>query len=155
MTKRRRGMRSATAVRFAAAGAMILGGALAAAGQAGADPVLPIPADPGAPNPPAPPPVGAPPVPEIAPVYGQGQSPGQFGFLRDLWHTFHSGNPLAALTAPSAVAPGPPPGAGPPPPLPPGHISLTAPESSTPPAEVAGPPVPVAPAPIEHLPPTP
>ncbi|MGE2688917.1 hypothetical protein [Mycolicibacterium pulveris] len=170
MTGRRRGMRAATAVRLAAAGAMILGGALAAAGQAGADPGLPLPAEPGAPTPapgqpvmitsdepagpPPPPPVGAPPVPEIAPVYGQGQSQGQFGFLRDLWHTFHGDNPLAALTAPPPVAVGPPPGAGPAPPLPPGHISLTAPESSTPPV-AAGDSQPAPPAPIEHLPPMP
>ena len=56
----------------------------------------------------------------------------RLGYLRDIWHTFHSGNPLDALTAPQEVAPGPPPGAGPAPQLPPGYISLTAPQSSTP-----------------------
>lgn len=158
-----------TAVRLAAAGVLIVGCALGVAGQAGADPVLP---EPGAPTPAPgqpvvdtsnepigpqpPPPVGPPPVPEIAPVYGQGQSEGQFGFLRDMWHMFHSGNPLAELTAPPPVAAGPPPGAGPAPPLPPGHISLTAPESSTPPASPPGAAPEAVPAPpAEHLPPTP
>ncbi|BBY83469.1 hypothetical protein H7I53_25645 [Mycolicibacterium pulveris] len=163
MTQRRRAVPSATAVRLAAASALIVGGAMAAAGQAGADPVpTPTPGqpvvdtshEPTGPQPP--PPVGAPPVPEIAPVYGQGQSQGQFGFLRDMWHMFHSGNPLAELTAPPPVAAGPPPGAGPAPPLPPGHISLTAPESSTPPASPPGAAPEAVPAPpIEHLPPTP
>jgi hypothetical protein len=97
---------------------------------------------------PPPPPVGPPPVPEIEnPEYGQGQTPGKLGYLRDLWHTFHSGNPLDALSAPPEDAPGPPPGAGPPPPLPPGYISLTAPQSSTavlPGAEQGPPPLPDA-----------
>ncbi len=127
-------------------------GALAMAGQAGADPAVPgptpTPAVPGAATPapgqsaaaaveaavalPAPPPVGAPPVPEIQnPAYGRGQSPGQLGYLRDMWHTFNSGNPLDAFMAPPEQALGAPPGAGPPPKLPPGFVSLTAPESST------------------------
>ena len=152
MTERQRATPPANAARIAVAGVIIAGGALAMAGQAGADPAVPYPTPchgsgsgrPG--SRPArggvfgwtggsapPPPVGPPTVPEIQnPVYGQGQTPGQLGYLRDIWHTFHSGNPLDAMTTPPEVAPGPPPGAGPPPPLPPGYVSLTAPESSTP-----------------------
>jgi hypothetical protein len=89
---------------------------------------------------PAPPPVGAPPVPELDnQTYGQGQTPGNFGYIRDLWHTFHNGNPMENLTAPmpeGGVAP--PPGAGTPPPLPPGYTSINAPESSTPAGPEAG-----------------
>jgi hypothetical protein len=189
MTKRQRATPPANAARIAVAGVIIAGGALAMAGQAGADPAVPyptpVPSGPGAATPAPgqpvvessdepvgpqpPPPVGAPPVPEIPnPVYGQGQTPGQLGYLRDLWHTFHSGNPLDALTAPPEQAPGPPPGAGPPPPLPPGHVSLTAPQSSTgsmpgvapgpaPGAEPAPPPPPdpAAPPTIGPVPPTP
>ena len=150
MTERQRATPPANAARIAVAGVIIAGGALAMAGQAGADPAVPYPTPtpsdpaaaapaPGQPvvesvdgpvGPPPPPPVGEPPVPEIQnPVYGQGQTPGQLGYLRDIWHTFHSGNPLDALTAPPEVAPGPPPGAGPAPQLPPGYISLNAPES--------------------------
>ena len=82
-------------------------------------------------HPPAP--VVTPSVPEVSnQVYGQGQTPGQLGYLRDIWHTFHSGNPLDALTAAPEEAPGPPPGAGPAPKLPPGFTSLTDPQSSTP-----------------------
>ncbi len=142
---------------IALAGAIIATGALAMAGQAGADPAVPTPTPtisvgaipapagatpaPGQPvvgsgyvpvDPAPPPPVGTRTVPEIQnPTYGQGQSPGQLGYLRDLWHTFHSGNPMEALTEPAEQAPGPPPGAGPPPPLPPGYISLTAPRPTT------------------------
>lgn len=83
---------------------------------------------------PPPPPAGPPTVPEIQnPVYGAGQTPGQLGYLRDIWHTFHSGNPMEALTAPAEEAPGPPPGAGPAPQLPPGYVSLNSPESNGPP----------------------
>jgi hypothetical protein len=162
--------------RVAFIGVIIAGGALGLAGPAAADPEVPLPppADPAATTPapgqpvmestdePAgpqpPPPVGAPPVPEIPnAVYGQGQTPGQFGYLRDLWHAFHSANPIEALTVPPGQAPGPPPGAGPPPPLPPGHVSLTAPQPPTQlppglPAEAPpapgpppGPPVPLPP----------
>ena len=121
MTERQRATRPANTVRIAVAGVIIAGGALAMAGQAGADPVLPYPTPappspaeatpaPGQPvassdglvGPPPPPPVGPPTVPEIQnPVYGAGQTPGQLGYLRDIWHTFHSGNPLDALTAPA------------------------------------------------------
>ena len=160
MTERQRATPPANAARIAVAGVIIAGGALAMAGQAGADPAVPYPTPtpsdpaaaapgPGQPvvesvdgpvGPPPPPPVGEPPVPEIQnPVYGQGQTPGQLGYLRDIWHTFHSGNPLDALTAPPEVAPGPPPGAGPAPQLPPGYISLNAPESNGPSAGRARP----------------
>lgn len=143
---------AAYAARIAVAGVIIAGGALAMAGQAAADPEEPYPTPapvvPGvaAPAPgqpvveadapagePATPPVFAPSVPEIQnPVYGGGQTPGQLGYLRDIWHTFHTGNPMEALTAPAEQPPGPPPGAGPPPPLPPGYVSLTAPRPPTP-----------------------
>ncbi|WP_234790355.1 hypothetical protein [Mycolicibacterium mucogenicum] len=79
------------------------------------------------------PPIGAPTVPELQDqTYGAGSTPGQLGYLRDIWHTFHSGNPIEALTMPPEEAPGPPPGAGPAPKLPPGFISLTDPGSSNP-----------------------
>src|SRR5437764_15294683 len=150
MTERRRAVRPANAVRMALAGVIIAGGGLMLAGQAGAEPAVPYPSpEPGAPpipgqpvvdlsappiDAPPPPPAGPPSVPEIQnPVYGSGQTPGQLGYLRDIWHTFHSGNPLDALTAAPEVAPGPPPGAGPPPQLPPGYVSLNAPESNGPP----------------------
>jgi hypothetical protein len=153
MTEPRRATSPANAARIAVAGVIIAGGALAMSGHAGADPAVPyptpVPSDPGAPTPvpgqpvvestdgpageAAPPPVFAPSVPEIQnPVYGAGQTPGQLGYLRDIWHTFHSGNPLDALTAPAEQAPGPPPGAGPPPQLPPGYVSLTSPRPATP-----------------------
>ena len=80
-------------------------------------------------------PAGPPTVPEIAnPVYGAGQTSGQFGYLRDLWHASRSANPLEALTNAGGDLPSvaPPPGAGPAPKLPPGYTSMTAPESSTP-----------------------
>ncbi len=117
MTERQRATPPANAARIAVAGVIIAGGALAMAGQAGADPAVPYPTPapsdpaaaapaPGQPvvessdgpvGPPPPPPVGPPTVPEIPnPVYGQGQTPGQLGYLRDIWHTFHSGNPLDA-----------------------------------------------------------
>jgi hypothetical protein len=153
MTERQRATPPAYTARIAVAGVIIAGGALAMAGQAGADPAMPYPtptpSDPAlaAPAPgqpvvestdgpagaPAPPPVFAPSVPEIQnPVYGSGQTPGQLGYLRDIWHTFHTGNPMEALTAPAEQPPGPPPGAGPPPPLPPGYVSLTSPRPPTP-----------------------
>jgi len=74
-------------------------------------------------------------VPEIQnPVYGAGQTPGHLGYLRDIWHTFHSGNPMEALTAPAEEAPGPPPGAGPAPQLPPGYYDTPpAPDPAAPP----------------------
>ena len=178
MTERQRATPSANAARIAVAGVIIAGGALAMAGQAAADPAVPyptpVPSDPAAAAPapgqpvaessdgpvglPPPPPVGPPTVPEIPnPVYGQGQTPGKLGYLRDIWHTFHSGNPLDALTAPADVAPGLPPGAGPAPPLPPGYTSVNAPESSTPalptgPAQ-GGPPLPPGYYPLNGPPP--
>jgi hypothetical protein len=159
MTGSQRAASAATAAKIAVAGMFIAGCAVATAGHAVADPPVPylppVEPTPGAPPPPgqpvadaadapaappAPPPVGAPPVPEVQnPVYGQGQTPGNFGYLRDLWHTFHNGNPMENLTAPlpeGGVAP--PPGAGPPPPLPPGYQSINAPGSEAP--AVAPPP---------------
>jgi hypothetical protein len=176
MTERQRAT-PANAARIAVAGVIIAGGALAMAGQAGADPdpavpyPTPVPSDPSAPAPAPgqpvvsadgpvgplpPPPVGPPTVPEIQnPVYGQGQTPGQLGYLRDIWHTFHSGNPLEAITAPMDEAPGPPPGAGPAPQLPPGYISLNAPESNGPPPapKAGGPPLPPGYYPLNGPPP--
>ena len=165
MTERRRATSPANAARIAVAGVIIAGGALVLAGQAGADPEVPYPTPtpsvpgvaapaPGQPvvestdgsaDAPAPPPVFAPSVPEIQnPVYGAGQTPGQLGYLRDIWHTVHSGNPMEALTAPAEQPPGPPPGAGPPPPLPPGYVSLTSPRPPTPMPEGESGPVPGA-----------
>lgn len=152
MTERRRASALVTA---AVAGAAIVGGAFGGAGQALADPAQPTPTPGAAPAPgqpvvnvadgpagPAALPNGAPPVPEIQnPQYGAGSTPGQLGYLRDIWHTFHSGNPIAELTMPPDEATGPsgiPAGAGPAPKLPPGYISLTDPSSSTP-ALPAGP----------------
>jgi len=174
MTDRQRATRRANAARIAVAGVIIAGGALAMAGQAGADPTVPpyptpVPADLGAAPPapgqpvvdplggpvaaPAPPPVGPPAVPEIAnPVYGSGQSgSGPLGSLRDIWHEVRDGNP-AAPPQPS----GPPPGAGPAPQLPPGYISLNAPESNGPPPKgpaEGGPPLPAGYYPLNGPPP--
>jgi hypothetical protein len=150
MTERTRVTSPAKVVRMAVAGVLIAGGALAMAGQAVADPEVPLPTPtPGVPPPPGqpvldpnagalaappPPPAGPPTVPEIQnPQYGAGQTPGQLGYLRDIWHTFHSGNPLENLTTPIEESPGPPPGAPPPPQLPPGYVSINAPESNGPP----------------------
>ncbi len=128
-------------------GAIIGGGGLALAVQASAAPALqdaprtsalhlrlaPAPADPAVPPvPPAPPngppPPGPPPVPPV-PTDDSSQSPGQLGYLREIWHEFHQ-NPndvinglLPQPTDPSASpppgpAPGPQPSGpqGPPPP---------------------------------------
>jgi hypothetical protein len=152
------------AAKVALAGLAVGLATLAAAGTAGADPeVPPLPTPtPGAPPPPgqpyaapldeaapapAPPPVGAPPVPEIAnPQYGQGSSPGPLGFLRDAWH--QAQDPYGFTGTPPGQLPvgaPPPPGAGPAPQLPPGYVSLTAPESNGPPVAApgeGGPPLP-------------
>lgn len=151
MAERQHGRYFVWSARVALASIAIAGGAMAAAGQSAGDPVGPLPSPdpaivpPGQPvaaplpegvaPPPAPVPAGPPPVPEISnPVYGAGQTPGQFGYLRDLWHASRSSNPLEALAAMDGGVPtaGPPAGAGPAPKLPPGFTSLTAPESSTP-----------------------
>ncbi|MDR3661030.1 MAG: hypothetical protein P4L86_11675 [Mycobacterium sp.] len=150
---------------------ILVAGALAAAGPAAADPTpppapgaTPAPGQPvlntadGPTGPVTPPPAGAPPVPEIQdPTYGAGSTPGQLGYLRDIWHTFHSGNPVEALTMPPEEAPGPPPGAGPAPKLPPGYISLTDPSSSTPIVDTGpktgGPPLPPGYYPLNAPPP--
>jgi hypothetical protein len=177
MTERQRATPTAKAARIAVAGVVIAGGALAMAGQAGADPAVPYPPPapsgpgaaapaPGQPvvessdgpvGPPTPPPVGPPPVPEVPnPVYGQGQTPGQLGYLRDIWHDLHSGNPMDAFTASPEQATGPPPGAGPAPQLPPGYISLNSPESNGPPPKgpaQGGPPLPPGYYPLNGPPP--
>ena len=174
MTDRQRARTPANAARLAVAGVIIAGGALAMAGQAGADPAVPYPTPvpsgpeaatpaPGQPvvesldgpvGPPPPPPVGAPPVPEVSDqVYGQGQTPGQLGYLRDIWHTFHSGNPLDALTAASSTPalPKDPNQTGPA--LPPGYYPLNGPP---PPGYDAPPgPDPAAPTTVAPVPPTP
>lgn len=98
---------------------------------------------------------GPPPVPPIPnPVYGPGSVEEPVGYLGDVWQSFHNDNPLGALTTAPVQAPGAPPGAGSGPPLPPGTISLTAPETSTAPLEgqwlgpLPGmPPAPLAPPP--------
>jgi hypothetical protein len=167
MTERQRATAPANAARIAVAGVIIAGGALAMAGQAGADPAVPytpVPTPaPGQPvaessdapvGLPPPPPVGPPPVPEIAnPVYGSGQSgSGPLASLRDIWHEVRDGNP-AALPEQGA---GPPPGAGPAPQLPPGYISLNAPESNGPPPKApaeGGPPLPPGYYPLNGPPP--
>lgn len=154
MTELQRLRPFATAAGVAVAGVLIAGGALTMAGHAMADPDVllptPAPADPGAPPPPdgtpvavaADAPVGPPPAPNLTPqvpgvqnpVYGQGQSGGGLGYAKDIWRALHTTDPAAALTAPPtgvAAAPGAPEGAGPAPQLPPGYMSLTAPESST------------------------
>ena len=167
MTQQNRATGSVYAAKFAVASLIVAAGALAMATQAGADPGEPYPtpgpSDPAAPvavpgqpvvipldgpvAPAPPPPVGPPTVPEVAnPVYGQGQTPGSFGYLRDIWRATRTGDPVGALTAAPQDAPGPPPGAGPPPPLPPGFVSLTAPESSTPAVGYGSGPNPAGPA---------
>jgi hypothetical protein len=94
-------------------------------------PVLPAPPT----GPPPPPPPGPPPVPAV-PSNDQTQSPGQLGYLREIWHEFHQ-NPndaIAGLTGAGAdstdPAASPPPGLpvapqGPPPP--PGFTPLPQP----------------------------
>jgi hypothetical protein len=176
MTERQRATPSAYTARIAVAGVIIAAGALAMAGQAGADPAVPyptpVPSEPGAADPPPgqpvvvpvdapvdappPPPVGPPLVPEIAnPVYGSGQSgSGPLGSLRDIWHEVRDGN--SGMTEP--VAPfAPPPGAGPAPKLPPGYTSLTDPASSTPASptgpNTGGPPLPPGYYPLNGPPP--
>lgn len=124
--------------KLAIAGLTVLGAALATAGQAAADPVVPdpvpapAPAEAAAPPPPAP--AGPPQVPEIAnPVYGSGQyGSGPVGTLRDLWHQARDpGGFQGAGGAPEGTV-APPPGAGVAPPLPPGYVSINAPGSETP-----------------------
>jgi hypothetical protein len=174
MTERQRAITPGIAARIAVAGVFITGGALAMAGPAAAEPDVPCPPTPSGPCTPAPgqpvadpsagaiaspppPPGGPPSVPEVQnPVYGAGQTPGQLGYLRDIWHTFHSGNPMEALTAPAEEAPGAPPGAGPAPQLPPGYISINAPESNGPPPKgpaEGGPPLPPGYYPLNGPPP--
>ena len=177
MTERQRARTPATTIRIA--GAVIAAGALALAAPAGADPgvtdpppgpsATPVPGQPvvetlaEAPAPPAAPPVGAPQVPEIQnPVYGQGQTPGQLGYLRDIWHAFHTGDPVGALTSQGGGTPAPPQGAGPPPPTPPGFVSLNDPNASAGPLPGAdgtgknyhgGPPLPPGYYPLDGPPP--
>jgi hypothetical protein len=175
MTDRQRATPPTNAARTAlAAGIIIAGAALAMAGQAGADPVLPYPtpapSGPAAPPPgqpvmesadgpvaAPPPPVGPPPVPEIQnPAYGSGQSgSGPLGSLRDIWHEVRDGN--SGMNEETVPAFAPPPGAGPAPKLPPGYTSLTDPASSTPASptgpNTGGPPLPPGYYPLNGPPP--
>lgn len=143
MTERQPVRSALAAAQIALAGVIIAGGALAMAGQAGADPAepIPVPADPAAPlvpgqptvladgpvAAPAPPPVGAPTVPEIPnPTYGgSSQTPGPGGYLRDLWRTARSGNLDSLMDAPAPVIA--PEGASAGPPVPQGFYPLTGP----------------------------
>ena len=147
--------------KIAFAGVVIGFGALAASTQADAQPAPPPP--PGQPIPPgqpvmevpgaepvaapAPPPIGAPPVPEMAnQQYGQGNTSGPLGFLRDAWHMAQDPQNYTGSMQPGDIKPSvPPPGAGPAPQLPPGYTSLTDPGSNGPvPAgnNAGGPPLP-------------
>jgi hypothetical protein len=158
MTERQRATPRASAARIAVAGAIIAGGALAMAGQAGADPeVVPYPT-PAPSGPPPPPPVGPPLVPEIAnPVYGSGQSgSGPLASLRDIWRQAQDPYALTGSPDQEPIAAPPPPGAGPAPQLPPGYVSLTAPESNGPPktdSYAGGPPLPPGYYPLNGPPP--
>lgn len=115
----------ACAARCAVAGVLLTGGTLIMAAPAAAEPATP---------PPVPVP-GPPPVPAIPnPEYSQDVM-GQLGSVGDLFSTITVDAPLGALTVPPVPAPGAPPGAGASPPLPPGTVSLTAPESSTAPPD--------------------
>jgi hypothetical protein len=118
MSRRPRPTPLARAATGAITGVTIVCGAFCGSGQAGAEPVP-----------------GPPPVPAIPnPVYGQGPTD-QFGYIGDLFSSIRADDPLGALTVPPVQAPGAPPGAGASPPLPPGTVSLTAPESSTAPVD--------------------
>ncbi|MFI5510186.1 hypothetical protein ACIA48_22205 [Mycobacterium sp. NPDC051804] len=148
--------------KIALAGVVIGLGALVASTQANAQPAPPPPL-PGQPAPPgqpvmevpgaepvaapAPPPIGAPPVPEMAnQQYGQGNTSGPLGFLRDAWHMAQDPQNYTGSMQPGDIKPSvPPPGAGPAPQLPPGYTSLTDPASNGPaPAgtSTGGPPLP-------------
>lgn len=145
--------------KFAVAGVLMAGGALAAAAQASADPEEPLPIDPAVTElgpgqaavvpvdpatintDPALPPAGqAPVVPE---VQAPPQSTGIMGSLGALWTAARTGDP-DALNPTAGQAIGAPEGAGPAPMLPPGYVSMTAPESTntTPVEEVQGPALP-------------
>ena len=150
--------------KIALAGVVIGLGALAAATQANAQPAPPLPppvpgeapppgqpvaVDPGAlpVAAPAPPPIGAPPVPQIAnQQYGQGNTAGPLGFLRDAWHMAQDPQNYTGSMQPGDIKPTvPPPGAGPAPQLPSGYQSVTDPASSGPVPEgnyAGGPPLP-------------
>ncbi|OHT82689.1 hypothetical protein [Mycobacteroides saopaulense] len=125
------------AAKLFVAGVIVAGAALSLSAPSGADPVAPGP-PPGPSTPqaaapdtepvgPPPPPPAQPSVPEITnQTYGSG-SGGPMGTIRDLWHQAHDG----PLDTPEGVAERPA-GAGPAPQLPPGYISMNAPESSNP-----------------------
>ena len=175
MTERRRATPTVNAARLAVAGMIIAGTALAMAGQAGADPEVPyptpapsapdaaapVPGQPvvessdGAVGPLPPPPVGTPTVPAIQnPVYGSGS--GLLGSLRDIWR--QAQDPYGVTGSPDQmpVAATPPPGAGAAPQLPPGYVSLNAPESNGPPSTgsyAGGPPLPPGYYPLNGPPP--
>lgn len=134
MTDRIRAAASHGAARVVVAGAIAAGAAIAMAAGASADPepepvpgqpvveTVEVPADIG-----ALPPVGqAPVVPEIQ----QPQNQSVLSYLGDLWEAGRTGNPESLAPGPDEYYVGAPPGAGPAPQLPPGYISLTAPEST-------------------------
>jgi hypothetical protein len=86
-------------------------------------------------------------VPQIAnQQYGQGDTSGPLGFLRDAWHMAQNPQQFSGPMQPGDIKPSvPPPGAGPAPQLPPGYQSLTDPGSNGPiPTKVyeGGPPLP-------------
>ena len=117
MSDKVRWVTAARAAKYTVAGVFFAGGALVMAVPAAAEPAIP------------------PPVPAIPnPEYSQDVM-GQLGSVGDLFSTITVDAPLGALTVPPVPVPGAPPGAGSSPPLPPGTVSLTAPESSTAPAD--------------------
>jgi hypothetical protein len=145
-------------IKIALLGALVAGGALTAAGQAGAQPVPPIdpalppgpPAAAPAPAPfvytpiaegaipaPAPPPVGAPFIPPVP--NADFNNTGQFDFLRNLWNMRDSAAFFQSVT-PGAMDPSefvPPAPYGSPPPMP---IGSPPPPPGAPPAPASAPP---------------
>ncbi|WP_197381700.1 hypothetical protein [Mycolicibacterium mengxianglii] len=118
LTRRQRVLGLTTGLRVALASLVVSAAALMQAAPASAEPV------------------GPPPVPPIPnPTYGNNDPQSQFGYIGDVLGSFRADDPLGELTAAPGPVRGAPPGAGPSPPLPPGTVSLTAPESSTAPAE--------------------
>lgn len=136
MSDRIRAAATHGAARVAMAGAVAAGAALAMAAAAAADPEptpTPVPGQPVVEEIAVPadinalPPVGqAPPVPEVQ----QPQNQSVLSYLGDLWEAGRTGNPEALAAGPEEYTVGAPPGAGPAPQLPPGYISITAPEST-------------------------
>ncbi|MGK2879779.1 MAG: hypothetical protein ACSLE6_02935 [Mycobacterium sp.] len=171
MRKPHRATPTVGAAKRAMAGLFIAAGAVAMAAPAFAQPVEPVPVpvdpavaqpapgsavatpvDPAAVNPALPVAGLAPTVPNTVPP--PGSQGGVVSSLGDLWEAARTNNPDALNpTAGSYV--GAPPGAGPAPMLPPGYISLTAPESTnlTPVEEAVGPPLPAGYYPLDGPPP--